>query len=259
MSPATPPVPFRKLGANEVHLWTVRLDRSNVERAENLSVLSECERSKADRFRRTLDRKRYITSHVTLRTLLSQYLGIGSQEIALEAGKHGKPKIALRQNEIDLSFNLAHSGDLALIGVTKARGIGVDIEQHRPDAVEISVMKRFCSSREILEINGLSDAQRVAAFFDCWTRKEAYLKAVGCGLVDEICHVEISRIQTGIWRIQQSLPPAVDPKGDYQIIEAHTIDGYSASVAVEGSNTIQLNCFEGGDKKNAAVLGRIRS
>ena len=169
------------LSSGVVDVWA--FDReSPVEDVSQLgATLSADERARASRFRFDRDRNQFMTARGALRTLLGGYLAVQPAELIFEYGTHGKPTLAGRYQG-SLKFNVSHSQGLALVAVSPDVEVGIDVEGIRPmpDAVEIAA--RFFSPREAAELRALPAVSRISAFFACWTRKEAYLKAVGRSL-----------------------------------------------------------------------------
>lgn len=145
-------------------------------------LLSAGERQRAARFAFDRDRRRYIAARALLRRLLGERLGERPEAIEFVYGRRGKPALAPRFAGSGLHFNLSHCDDVAVYAFARAREVGVDIEKVRPipDADEIA--KRFFSRRENLAYRALAAADRGPGFFNCWTRKEAFIKAHGSGL-----------------------------------------------------------------------------
>ena len=173
------------LGQRDVHVLRVDLNQSLaiVDRCRQL--LSADEQDRADRFHFESDRQHFIVTRGCLREMLARYLdiGVGAQTIQLSYASHGKPELATSYSQpLPLKFNLAHSGDLALYAFTRVREIGVDLEQMRPDFTGDEIARRFFSSNEVVRLTGLPASVRHEAFFNCWTRKEAFIKAKGIGL-----------------------------------------------------------------------------
>ncbi len=125
---------------------------------------------------------RFTVAHGRLRLLLASVLGMAPGEIEFAAGRHGKPYLAGVAAGSDLCFNLSHSGDVGLVGWAQGRDIGVDVEVWRPMRDEAALVRRYFSPAEIAAYEALPAAGRTEGFFNCWTRKEAYIKAVGRGL-----------------------------------------------------------------------------
>jgi len=166
------------LAGLEVHLWRVSLT-GIIDYVELLySRLPVSEQMQADRFIFTGDRELYIVSHFALRELLLGYLGIPITELRIDRNKYGKPFIPNGR----IRFNLSHSKDHALIAFTVGREVGVDIEHERKGIECLELAKRFFSGSEYEELRNMDAVERVSAFYRCWTRKEAYIKAAGKGL-----------------------------------------------------------------------------
>ena len=168
--------------AHEVHLWRVSFAPSCVVDRDAERVLDSDERRAASRFRFDEDRRRYTASHVALRRILARYLGAAASGVAFAKDPNGKPCLAADRAEPDIRFNLSHCRSLALIAVAWRREVGVDVEAITPDVADLRLAARRFAPREIAALQALPDAERQAAFFRIWTRKEAYLKAVGQGL-----------------------------------------------------------------------------
>jgi 4'-phosphopantetheinyl transferase len=162
---------------NELHVWQVDLGAGHEGAFD--TVLSPAERHRARQFRFEDDRRRYTAAHVALRRILADYLGATPASIHFSTTNYGKPELV---NGSGLRFNLSHSGDWAVVAVTWRQQVGVDMEQHRDDLECMELARRFFSKQEIYELEHVCDSERARAFFDCWTRKEAYVKAIGHGL-----------------------------------------------------------------------------
>jgi 4'-phosphopantetheinyl transferase len=166
--------------ATEVHLWALPLAASPKAVEAFQSYLSPEEKARAERFVFPRHREAYTLSQGALRLLLSDYLKIPPLQIQLDVGPKGKPSV---RDEPELTFNKSHSNKLALYAIAKGCAIGVDLEELRelPGLDEIA-SHYFCAG-EALELSSLGGmSERQEAFFRCWTRKEAYIKAVGDGL-----------------------------------------------------------------------------
>jgi 4'-phosphopantetheinyl transferase len=165
-------------GENEVHLWLAAVPDC-ISSLETLrKVLDAEERERAARFHFERDRERYIIARGVLRRLLSTYLG--TSQFALTTNKFGKPFLQPPHNT--LHFNISHSRDLALFGFTRMGEIGADVECIRPDFATQEIANRFFAPDEAATLAQLDESERAGAFFNCWTRKEAYIKARGIGL-----------------------------------------------------------------------------
>jgi 4'-phosphopantetheinyl transferase len=171
--------PSIRFGPNEVQVWAVWLTASETVLTHYWNDLSADERTRAGRFRFEELRQRYILSRGALRALLGYYTRCKRKDLVLSYGPKGKPFLPACAR---LQFNTSHSANLALYAFAPGTELGVDIEQIRPfDGLE-SIASRFFCVREISDLLSLSPESRVPAFFRCWTRKEAYIKAAGDGL-----------------------------------------------------------------------------
>ena len=177
-----PPVPSAGTAAppraGEIHLRIAPLDLGAAEIEAERALLSEDEIRRADAFRRPLDRIRFTAARAWLRRTLASCLGRDPARLVFAVGPHGKPFLPEAGGALD--FNLSHSGGFALLAVSPGFPVGADIEEMRP--IEEKLAERFFSPGEIRALRALPPAGREAGFFRCWTRKEAYLKALGSGL-----------------------------------------------------------------------------
>lgn len=150
--------------------------------ASALKCLDEQERERAARFRFDLHRHRYIAAHAAMRGILGQVLGLAASDVLVHDGPTGKPALGSWQASTGLHFNLSHSGDHALVVVSMGREVGVDIEaQDQWSDRAIEVLPQF-SPAEQQALAAMTGVTRLQAFYRCWVRKEALLKALGTGL-----------------------------------------------------------------------------
>ena len=164
----------------EVHLWIVRLEASEGPFEQLSTWLSPDETARAARFRFDKHRRAFVLGRAALRALLGRHLGVPAAQVSFSYGPKGKP--ALADATHPLRFNASNSGNLAAIAITEGCEIGVDIEQRRPVPEIERIAERFFAPQEAAELMALPEALRTQGFFNCWTRKEAYIKAVGDGL-----------------------------------------------------------------------------
>ena len=146
------------------------------------ALLDQTERERAGRFLAAVHRDRFIAAHGILREQLGALLDMEPAVLEFIAAEHGKPQLAGAAAGSGIDFNLSHSGDLALLGWSQGRHIGVDLEvwRHMTDAT--ALVRRFFSLSENAAYAALAESDRERGFFECWTRKEAYIKAIGRGL-----------------------------------------------------------------------------
>ena len=164
----------------EVHVWRVELDCAERDITALTAMLSPTEGQRASRFRSVQLRQRWSVAHGALRSILARYAGTEPASLRFGAGSNGKPE--LRPPIQNISFSLSHTGSLAMLAVASGERVGVDAELIRPGIEVEELSRRFFSRAEADEILALPRESRLEAFFACWTRKEAILKAIGVGL-----------------------------------------------------------------------------
>jgi 4'-phosphopantetheinyl transferase len=167
----------RPLPRGEVHIWTAKLDAPR-----SRAALSPDERIRADEFRVDRGGGRYSAARAILRTLLGEYAGIDPAALRFEYGTGGKPSIAIPSGDGRLHFNASHCESVAVYAFTRDAEVGVDVELVQPAPDLDDVANKCFSPSEVAALRSVPAALRSRAFFDCWTRKEAYIKAIGEGL-----------------------------------------------------------------------------
>jgi 4'-phosphopantetheinyl transferase len=171
------------LGAKEVHVWRTPLDLTSIIVQRLRQFLSSDELVRAGRFHFERDRKHFIVARGCLRAILSRYLKVHAAEIEFVYGDKGKPYLSGTCADTQpFYFNLAHSAGLAVYALTSICEIGIDLERIRPEFTGDEIANRFFSPGEVSCLNQMSANLRPEAFFNCWTRKEAFIKATGMGL-----------------------------------------------------------------------------
>jgi 4'-phosphopantetheinyl transferase len=229
-----PPPPERELGCLEVHVWIADLNIGSEHTWGLHSTLAIEERERAARFRFEKDRNHYIAGRGFLRHILSSYLKVIPSEVRFAYNDYGKPFLASGFAENKLRFNVGHSSGLALFGISSGREIGVDIERIRPDFATNDIADRFFAPEEVKELSLCDPAERPEAFFDCWTRKEAFVKARGMGL-----SLPLDQFVVAFGRKAPAalLTAKADPEASsrWLIRELPTPEGYAGAVALEAS------------------------
>ncbi|HEX5611275.1 MAG TPA: 4'-phosphopantetheinyl transferase superfamily protein [Burkholderiales bacterium] len=165
-----------------IDLVIARLDCTALAVEKGLSLLLDDEVERANRFLVEKERNRFIVARATLRRLLAERLGVSPRAVRLARGTHGKPALAWPLSESGLHFNVSHSQNLAAYAFSHGREIGIDVEAVRPMPDAEDVARRFFSRNERTAFFSLDPVDRCLAFFHCWTRKEAFIKAIGDGL-----------------------------------------------------------------------------
>lgn len=230
------------LGCDEVHVWRATLD-VEASRVRSLQqILTADERARAERFHFREDRERFIVARGRLRIILGRYLMVDPSELRFSYSLYGKPSLAGGFDADALCFNLSHADGLALYAVARGRRLGVDIERVRADVADERVAEQFFAPGEVAALRAFSESMRPLAFFNCWTRKEAYIKARGEGLSLRLDQFEVS--------LAPGEPAALlrtsgDPQEStrWSLRALDTDPGYVAALAVEGSGW-SLRCWQ---------------
>src|SRR6516162_8389969 len=164
-----------------VVLWCVSLrhDADLVSHSRSLLTPPECARADAFGFQELRDN--FVLCRGALRVLLSRFGCGAAADLRFTAGSHGKPELA-GAAERRVEFNVSHSGGMLACAFANKRELGVDIERHRPIDDYAEVARRFFSAPEVEDLMSVEESGRQAAFYDCWVRKEAFIKALGGGL-----------------------------------------------------------------------------
>jgi len=171
-----------RLAPGEVHVWRASLAAGAGELARLHELLSDEERARAARFRYDVHRERFIAGRGTQRLLLARYLGVHPAAIRYRHAAHGKPALDGPGAESGVRFNVSNAEDGLLVALVLEREVGVDLEPVHRVVDRDAVARRFFSVPENQVYDTIAEEQRDVAFFTCWTRKEAYIKAVGDGL-----------------------------------------------------------------------------
>ena len=174
---ASPPSDL-DLASRQVDIWRASpsLHKNALEQLESTLSVDEIER--ASRFHFQADRDRFILAHGCLRDVLARYLHCEPRQLSFSTDNYGKPALA----DNSLEFNIAHSGDFVLVAIARGRKVGVDVERMRQGISSLVIARQYFSKSEVTELEALPLEQKELAFFNCWTRKEAYIKAQGFGL-----------------------------------------------------------------------------
>jgi 4'-phosphopantetheinyl transferase len=233
-----------------IDLWTWPLEASRRETAALEAVLSANERCRASSFVLAEDRHRFIVGRARLRQVLARYVAMPPEALRFYYGAHGKP--ALSPSRFAPCFNLSHSAGLAALAIARC-DVGVDIEEVRP--VDGAVAERFFSPGENAALRGLRGAAWRDAFYRCWTRKEAVVKALGKGLSLRLASFEVSVARSAplLLRLegcrdaasQWSIVDIALPRGLVGAIAARTM---GRGVSVERHRWSRNACAAGGGR-----------
>jgi len=217
------------LEPDEVHVWRVFLDWPQAMLHQALSILSPEEKKRAERFVLDLHRSQFIVSHAALRHILSRYINQPAAVINFTQGTHGKPYLL----QPDVQFNMSDSKQLALYAITKNREVGIDIEWMRPDIDRMGIAKRFFALQEQQQLRALPQAQQLTGFYQCWARKEAYIKVIGQGLSFPLANFSVSLQPDGFNNLL-SVNDDTEEVKRWSLGSIAVAEGYAAALAVEG-------------------------
>ncbi|HAA29695.1 MAG TPA: 4'-phosphopantetheinyl transferase [Cyanobacteria bacterium UBA8553] len=224
-----------------VHVWRADLNLPAWRLQQLAQTLCSDEQHRAERFYFEQDKKYFTAGRGLLRTILGRYLDLDPKQLQFSYSSRGKPALVNTNSKEALCFNLSHSNGLALYAVTRSRSIGIDLEHMRPMPDAEKLAQRFFSPQEYTVISTLLPEHKQEAFFNAWTRKEAYLKATGDGLAG-LEQVEVSLIPgetAALLRIQGDRQAA----SRWSIYQLTPAPNYVAALAVEGHDW-NLECFD---------------
>jgi 4'-phosphopantetheinyl transferase len=228
--------------ADHVDVWATALDRGPAAIERLRAALDEAERARAARFHFERDARRFVVARAVLRDVLSAYLGVPPTDVRFVYGARDKPALAPPLAASGLRFNVSHAGEIALYAVGLRRQIGVDVEQVRALDDLAALAERNFSRAERAALFALPPEQRPVAFFACWTRKEAYVKALGDGLAHPLDAFTVAFAPASPARI-------VDIAGDTRAASQWTLaaldvaPGHEAAVAIDAPVTVTMRGF----------------
>ena len=221
---------------NEVHVWRAELRLPPECIADLHATLSADEAARAARFRFDVDRNDYTVSRAALRTILGAYLGKTAQELSFTYSLFGKPAL-VKTDSPDVRFNLSRSRGLALYAVTLRRTVGVDVEYVDVSVDDASIVERFFSPAEVAAWKALSANVRPEAFFNAWTRKEAFIKAIGEGLSMPLDSFDVTLVPGEPALITRPSPCS------WLLTDLRPKENYAGALVVDGDEW-RLRCYE---------------
>ncbi len=220
------------LESDEVHVWRVAFDVADAHLAGYHLRLSEAERQRADRYRLPQPRRQYTVMRAALRSILGRYLNVPPAAIDFSSGPEGKPEVSTPRDR-RIEFSVSHSHGLGLCAVARRR-VGVDVEclERRPVDLE-EIVRRFFSAAECAAFLELPATERREAFYNGWTRKEAFIKAIGRGLFAALDSFDVS--------LKPGEPPRIhavrggsEDAADWSLFSLKPGANYIGALAVEG-------------------------
>lgn len=215
-----------KLNRNTVHIWIVDVKCNSLP-----NFLSAAERKRWNGFFFSKDKQLFYQSHNALRLILSHYLSDKPSEIEYELTSYGKPFLKNKS----LQFNLSHTDTMAVIAVTEGAEIGVDIENLNREVEYDDLAKQFFCEAEYLKLVQAPPEEKRNAFFNCWTRKEAFIKAVGEGLSYPLNDFEVTLLSNEPVQINHIQENLDTPK--QWIFDSKNLDEYIVATAVKHQNS----------------------
>lgn len=228
------------LQPGEAQVWRVDLEQPEQVVQQFRTTLEDDEIQRADRFHFERDRRAFAVSRGFLRQVLGRYLEIEPEALRFSYGPYGKPALNGKHKSSSLRFNMSHSRAVCLVAVTETKEVGVDVEYIRADFASEEIARRFFSSREVEAFNALPNEHQVSAFFRCWTRKEAYIKAIGRGLSQPLDGFDVT--------LAPGLPAALlradqDDASRWSLSDIDVGDDYAAALVVEGQ-LLNIRCWQ---------------
>ncbi len=221
------------LSSDHIDVWLCHLKDLSSDINEFYNLLSDDERDRADKLKVEDKRRQYIITRGTLRRRLALLTNIDPEDFVFEYLKQGKPVLTNDPRCVDITLNVSHSNEFALIAISRKHHIGVDIEKINHDSDPNQLVTRFFSKAEQSEFRALPEAIRAKAFCACWTRKEAFIKAIGDGITygldtfDVTVDPEVQRPEINLLKHSEET---------WSVINLPINDEYMACLASNGDN-----------------------
>ena len=221
-----------EVGCDDLHGWQTTLDQPLSRVQELKLLLSREEVERAERLHFERDRTRFLARRGLLRIILGYHLGVDPHTVQFRYAARGKPEVAEISDKGKLSFSMSHSHGLALYVIGWNRNVGIDVEKIRPLHEAEPIARRFFSTSEVTAIQELPESQKMLGFFNCWTRKEAYLKATGDGLSRPLDEIIVSLAPGERAQLMSVAGDRKEPSR-WSLIDVTPAPGYVAAVCVE--------------------------
>ena len=225
----------RTFQRSDIHIWRLDTTPAHAPVHALWPLLDEDEQARAARFRFENDRLRFVAAHGLVRCVLGWYLQEPPQRLRFAFGPRGKPAITAK-GASDICFNLSHAADVALLGLARRREIGIDIEVVRAGLAQEGIAERFFAPAEVAELRSLPVTEQDEAFFACWTRKEAYVKARGDGLAMALSEFQVSLAPGNPPRLTVGYGSTQRPQR-WSLYDLGLRPTYCAALVVEGNKS----------------------
>ncbi len=224
------------LSRDEVHVWCIPLRERQQEIQKLLEILTEDERERAKRFHLEDISNHFIVARGVLRIILGCYLEVEPSNLRFEYGPYGKPALDDKALTGELCFNLSHCAGIGLYAFTRSREVGIDVERICSGGIDWQIAEGSFSQREIAALRALPEDQQDEGFFNCWTRKEAYIKARGEGLSIPLDSFDVSLIPG---EPASLLATREDPTGaaQWSLHHLEPCSGFVGALTVEGHDS----------------------
>jgi 4'-phosphopantetheinyl transferase len=230
------------LAEKDLHIQAADLDKPAQHLSQLEKHLSSDEINRAKQFKFEKDRNRFIAGRGLLRTMLGSYLNVKPARLDFTYSSRGKPALKATPGQRTLHFNIAHSKNIILFAVTHACAVGIDVEWIHPMSDIEDIAARFFSKREAAELMALPRDQRTNAFFNLWTRKEAYLKATGDGLSDMLKELEIAFLPEETARVR-AISGNEEVAKRWTLLDLNPAPGFAAALAAEAKD-LRVSCWQ---------------
>lgn len=232
-----PPVP--EIGCDQVHVWRASLDLGEAQLQDYWQALSSDERQRAARFHFPRDQQAFIAARGRLRTILGRYLGVNPGQLQFGYSALGKPFLVGKEAGAKFCFNVSHSRGLALYALAVGRVLGIDVEQICPERNWEAIARRCFSTAEQELLQALPTSDRVQAFFQLWTWKEALIKAQGGSIFQSSPTAGLPLV-----RDFQPLAQPVSVLDGWSLYSLQPGPGYSGALAVAGG-PVEIRLWQG--------------
>ena len=223
----------------DVAVWRVPLDPASAPDPGALAELSPDERARAELFATDALRNRWLGAHVAMRRILARALDVAPATIAYGKAEAGKPFLAAPAGS-GVEFNFSDSGDLALVAVSRCGPIGVDVELCRPERDLMTLAQSFFAAEERAALGALPASEQAAAFYRIWSRKEAFIKAIGLGLQFGLERFAVS-VEAGSPRLLR-VDADARAEGSWQVRDVPVAEGYAGAL-VAPTHAGRIDCI----------------